>query len=62
MKKAIYVELPVKVVDNTKKLATKLDLPMNKIVEIALNEFKDNGPQLQMAFLNASTRKPRKLN
>jgi hypothetical protein len=60
-KKAIYVELPVKVVTDAKKLANRLDIPMNKLVEIALKELIDNDPQLQLAFNNDSTRKPRKL-
>lgn len=61
MKKAIYVELPVKVVTDIKSLANRLGQPMNKLVELALKEFIDNDPQLQLSFKNDSTRKPRKL-
>lgn len=60
-KKPIYVELPPKVVTDAKRLAIRLDIPMNKLVEIALKELIDNDPQLQIAFKNDSTRKPRKL-
>ena len=60
-KKALYVELPPKVVTDAKRLANRLDIPMNKLVEIALKELIDNDPQLQLAFNNDSTRKPRKL-
>ena len=61
MKKAIYVELPVKVVTDIKSLANRLGQPMNKLVELALKEFIDNDPQLQLSFKNDDTRKPRKL-
>lgn len=60
-KKAIYVELPQKVVTSAKRLAARLDIPMTKLVEIALKELIDNDPQIEMSFTNDSTRKPRKL-
>lgn len=60
-RKAIYVELPLKVVADSKRLANRLDIPMNKLVELALKEFIDNDPQLQLSFGNDNTRKPRKL-
>jgi hypothetical protein len=60
-KKPVYVELPLKVVTDAKRLANKLDIPMNKLVEIALKELIDNDPRLQIAFNNDRTRKPRKL-
>lgn len=60
-KKPIYVELPSKVVTDAKRLANKLDIPMNKLVEISLKELIDNDPQLQLSFNNDRTRKPRKL-
>lgn len=58
-KKAIYVELPEKVVTDSKALAIRLDIPLNKLVELALKEFKDNDPQLELKF-NGRTSKPRK--
>lgn len=60
-KKALYVELPPKVITDAKRLANKLEVPMNKIVELALKEFMENDPRIQLVFNNASTRKPRKL-
>jgi len=60
IKKALYVELPAKVITDSKKLATRLDIPMNKLVEVALKELIENDPQLQLVF-NGDTRKPRKL-
>lgn len=56
-KKAIYTELPTKVVTDTKRLAVQLGVPMNKIVELALKEFIDSDPQLELNLTNASTRK-----
>jgi phosphohistidine swiveling domain-containing protein len=61
MKKALFCELPEKVVSDTKIIARKLNIPVVKVVELALKEFKDNGPQLELSFKNDNTRKPRKL-
>ena len=56
-KEAIYTELPIKVVTDTKRIALRLGVPMNKIVELALREFVDNDPQIELKLTNANTRK-----
>ena len=53
VKKAIYVELPSKVVSDSKKLAQRLDIPMTKLVELSLKELIANDPQLTLTFDNA---------
>ena len=59
MKKALYVELPSKVINDAKKLATKLDIPMNKLVELSLREVVSSAPQIKLIF-DASPSKSRK--
>ena len=60
-KKALYVELPPKVVADSKRLATRLDIPMTKLVELALKAFIDDDPQLTLKFNNARTSRTRKI-
>lgn len=60
-KKALYIEIPPKVITDAKRLANSLDIPMNRLVELALREFIDHDPQLRLVFNNDDTRKPRKL-
>lgn len=63
IKKALYVEIPEKVIFQAKLIAKRLDLPVCRIVELALKEFYDTDPQLtlNLTFKNDRTRKPRKL-
>lgn len=55
-KKALYVELPCKVINDSKKLAQRLDIPMTKLVELSLKELLVNNTQLSLS-LNVSKRK-----
>lgn len=56
----MYVEIDERVIRSTKRLAGRLDLPVNRVVELALKEMIKNDPQLELKFPNADTSKLRK--
>lgn len=56
-KKPTYFELDEKLVIRTKALAKRLQVPMVRVVEMALKEFIKSNPQLELKLENPSKSK-----
>lgn len=58
-KRALYVELPNKTLDRLSRFCNRNELPKTTIVRLAIEEFLDNEPQLELNLVYADTSKKR---